>query len=417
MVGGLLIGLRARRERPRRRGSRYGVFGVWLGLWVLAGAGPIAGWNAQAAPDRVGDEGAEATTGTGSLPEMDDGDLGGVSLWDHSVSLRSWAGYRDNPQLSAVNPVGSAFLAGGGEIMAFRLPIDGWEASFYGLFEHLGYFESGLSPETTGVMDARVKRVWGDGWIWGAALEYYFLKQVFDASELVGVRVVIPTEGHTLAFRPLFGREIGKVWRWELEPEVSRQWLAEPLDSFLDTGARLQWIRKIGGGLGSEVGVSYRFRNRAFDERPPRNEAGDALPGTLAYRQHEWESVWKATWDARRRWRTTLRGGYLLSHDNEGGYFDYERFQISGQVRYSSDRWEVRAEARTRWYMYAAQRAYEPDGPRRRRVDVSFQIRGDWKISRRWRVFVQFEDEMSDENMVAVDYRATGLSGGMEFEL
>jgi len=350
-----------------------------------------------------------------SDPDEEDIEASLPSLWDGSVSLRTWSGFRDNPQLSSVNPVGSGFLAGGGEFMAFRLPPDGWEATFFGLLEHLSYWETGFAPETTGVVDARVKQKWGDGWSWGAGLEYYYLKQVFDASELVGVRVIIPMVGHTLGFRPSFGKELGTSWRWDLEPELSRQWLSEPLDGFLDTGAKVQWVRKLGPG--SEWGVSYRFRDRAFDERPPRDDDGNALPGNLRYQQHEWESLWKSSWGAQRRWRTQVRGGYLTSHDSEGGYFDYERFQIGGQVRYASDHWEFRAEAKARWYMYAAQRAYEPDGPRRRRADLTFLLRGDWKISRRWRVFVQYDHEMSDENMTAADYRAAGVSGGVEWEL
>jgi hypothetical protein len=260
-----------------------------------------------------------------------------------------------------------------------------------------------------------VKRQWGDGWSWGAGLEYFYLKQVFDASELVGVRVIIPTEGHTLGFRPQFGKEMGTSWRWEVEPELSRQWLAEPLDSFLDTGAKVQAIRKLGPG--SEWGVSYRFRDRGFDERSPRDDEGNVLPGTLHYRQHEMESTWRSVWGVRRQWRTQLRGGYLWSADNEGGYFDYERLQLAAHVRYAGEHWEFRAEVKARWYMYAAQRAYEPNGPERRRADLTFLLRGDWKVSRRWRVFVQYDDEMSDENMAAADYRAMSVSGGVEWEL
>lgn len=298
--------------------------------------------------------------------------------------------------------------------MAFRLPLDGWEASFFGLFERLEYLESGLSPETTGVLDARGKRTWGEGWSAGAALEYYYLQQVFDASEIVGVRVIIPTVGHTLAFRPTLGREHGGGWRWEVEPEVSRQWLEDPLDSFLDVGSRVQWVKKL--GRGSEWGVAYRFRDRAFDERVIRDSEGEALSGSLRYTQHEGETFWRAVWDEKRRWRTTLRGGYLGSLDNGGGYFDYQRWQVGGQFRYVRDRWEIRAEAKSRWYRYPVQKASLPDGPLRRRVDVNYLFRGDWKLGGGWRIFGQYEFEMSDENMTAADYRSTGVSAGVEWE-
>lgn len=422
MVERLMVWMREFRARRTLAGRRRGGRG-WLGvvlawsLWVglelwgapqgAAGSEVVA--TASGSPSGAGGAGG-AAGGVGGV-----GQGGGVSLWDGSISLRTWAGYRDNPQLSSVNRVGSAFLAGGGEAMLFRLPLDGWEATFYGLLEHLGYFESELAPETIGVVDARGKRTWGDGWWVGAALEYFYLKQVFDASEIVGFRVVIPAEGHTLGFRPTFGKTMGTSWRWEVEPELARQWLAEPLDSFLDTGARVQWVRLL--GRGSEVGIAYRYRNRAFDERPPRDGLGGVEPGTLAYDQHEWEPLWKGVWGEKRRWRTTVRGGYLWSVDNGGGFFDYHRFQLGGLIRYSDDTWELRAEARARWYMYPVQRASLTDGPRRRRTDWTFVLRGDWKVRRGWRLFAELDYDLSDENMAAADYRAMSISGGVEWEL
>jgi hypothetical protein len=420
MVGGLIAWLRGDGHGLRPAGSRGGLVWAWIGLYAVGGSGSglvferaHAEASSQALPEPPGVQQA----GSEVDPAADPAENFQPSPWDASVSLRTWSGYRDNPQLSSVNPVGSGFVAGGGEFMVFRLPVDGWEATCFGLLEHLSYWTAGLAPETTGVVDARVKRRWGDGWSWAAGLEYFYLKQVFDASELVGVRVIIPTEGHTLGFRPQLGKEMGPYWRWEMEPELSRQWLAEPLDGFLDTGVKLQALRKLGSKSGSEWGISYRFRDRGFDERSPRDESGELLEGTLHYRQHEVESVWRSVWGERRRWRTQLRGGYLGSNDNEGGYFDYDRFQLAAQVRYTSEHWEIRAEVKARWYMYAAQRAYEPDGPERRRSDWTFLLRGDWKISRRWRAFVQYDDEMLDENMAAADYRAVGVSGGVEWEL
>lgn len=299
--------------------------------------------------------------------------------------------------------------------MGFRLPLDGWEATFYGLFEHLGYMESGLSPETTGVLDARGRREWGDGWRVGGALEYYFLKQVFDASEIEGVRLVIPTEGHTLAFRPGIGREHAGGWRWEVEAELSRQWLREPLDGFLDAGVKGQVVWKVGGG--SEVGVSYRYRERGFDERLRRDEIGLPVAGRLRYEQHEGEGFWRVDWDEARRWRTTVRAGYLGSMDNGGGFFDYDRWHVGLQVRYVGERWEARADGKARWYRYPVQTTVLEGGDRRRRNDLTLTLRADWKLGGGWRVFGQYEFEMADENMEASDYRATGVSAGVEFEM
>ncbi len=417
-----MVNLNLETRRGYRR-SRDGGRG-WMGwrLLLIVGTMPVVatevGGTLAAYPDSRSDSGSGASEEEAPRVAATDRTALEPALgnyWDGSLSLRTWSGYRDNPQLSSVNPMGSAFMAGGGELMIFRVPMDGWEATFYGLIEHLGYLEPGLAPETIGVFDARVRRIWPAGWMAGLGLEYFFLKQVFDASEIVGIPVVIPAEGHTLGFRPRAGREFGNGWRWEVEPELARQWLGEPLDNFLDTGARWQVVRSL--GRGSEWSVSYRFRDRAFDVRPPRDESGLPLEGTLRYGQHEWESIWKAHWDEKRHWRTTFRGGYLLSRDNGGGYFDYDRLHFGGQVRYSGDALEMRAEAKARWYSYPVQRADDLNGPRRRRSDVTFLVRGDWKVRPGLRIFAQYDMEISDENVTAADYRSTSVSGGVELEM
>ena len=390
-------------------GRRWALlFGVTLSLAVgdhVIGDDTIAG-----VPTVVekSDGGEETELVTGDLSDM-------PSFWDTSFTLRAWSGFRDNPLLSSVNPTGSGFVAGGGEVMVFRLPMDGWEVSVFGVLERLEYFESELMPETTGIVDARTRRSWENGWSLGLGLEYFYLKQVFDASELEGVPVVIRTEGHTLGVRPLLGKTLGKAWRLEVEFEWGRQWLDEPLDGYRDVGTRVQGYRVLREG--SELGVSYRYRDRGFDTRTRRDSSGVAIDGILGYRQHEWESIWRASWGPNRRWRTWVRAGWGRSTDNGGGYFDYDRFQVGGQVRWVGKVLELRAEARARWYLYPAQRASEPDGPERRRTGWTTEVRGDWKFDRKWRLFGQYEWDVSDENVSAADYRAMGVHLGLEWEL
>lgn len=407
--------------RGTRRGFRYRTMPLeYAGHGVFAGIGRIVA-NFAACCVLLGFLGRGAG---GSEVPIDDAlrslvpkepTIQAPSLWDRTVSLRAWAGHRDNPQLSAVNPAPSAFVAGGGDFMFFRMPLDGLEVTFHGLLEYLGYFEAGLDPETTAVANAGIRRTWEGGWMAGGSLEYFYLKQVFDASELVGIPVVIPAEGHLLGFRPMLGRVWDGGWKLELEPELARQWLAEPLDGFLDAGTRLQLSRSWGPRV--DLGVSYRFRDREFDTRPARDESGNAIDVPLRYAQHEAEATWKAAWDDRRRWRTVFRAGYTHSSDSGGGFYDYTRIQISGQVRYSGETWEMRAEAKSRWYTYPVQRVSQPDGPQRRRTDLAFLVRVDRKLGKGLKLFAQYEWESSDENVVAADYESAGVSGGIELEM
>src|SRR5690606_2445065 len=107
--------------------------------------------------------------------------------WDTAVTLRAWGGYNDNPQLSAVRPVGSSFVAGAGDLLIYRIPYDGRELTFFGLLEHIAYLDERIDAESVAAAEARFRRYWDDGTSAGVALEYLYLNQVFDASELEGV--------------------------------------------------------------------------------------------------------------------------------------------------------------------------------------------------------------------------------------
>ncbi len=337
-------------------------------------------------------------------------------LWDGSLTLRLSGGYRDNPRLSALNPAGSSFVAGGGEFMLFRLPIDGHEVSLYASIDHLAYLERGFAPETLIALDARYTRTWREVWSAGASVEYLYLKQVFDASEIEGIPLVLPTQGHTFTFRPVVGYDLGPPGKVEVEWEASRQWLSEPLDGFVDQGPRLGWLWSF--GRRRSLGVSCRFRDREFDERQPFDQDGKELPTALRYEQHEVEVAWRHAWGEGERWRTVLRPGWVVSHENGGGYFDYDRLQVAGTVRYLGEHWEARIDGRARWYTYPGQAPLNNQGAgERRRIDVGGTLRGDWKVRKGVRVFIQFEFEFSDEDALVADYHANGLGLGVELEM
>lgn len=346
------------------------------------------------------------------LPEMDD--LGSL-LWDTSGSLRVEAGYKDNPQLSSVNPVGSGFAAAGGDFMFYRLPLDGVEFSLFGELEHIEYFESGLEPETLGILDVRVKRTEESGWNWGGAFEYLFLNQVFDASDLEGVPTIVRAQGHTLAMRPMVGRDLGRGWHIEAEGEGSRQWLAAPLDGFWDGGGKLS-VRYERSKL-SEFGLFYRHRDRFFDRRSPVDVDGTPLEGTLRFAQHEVEASWQRTWTTNGVWRTTLRSGYLRNGDNGGGHYDYDRYLWALGVRCRWSKWELRADLRARWYLYGQPGLGSVLGEDRKRFDLTYSFRAEYRAAKKLKAYLHFEHESSDESSSLADYRLNSISAGLVWDL
>lgn len=346
-------------------------------------------------------------------PDLSVPSLGSL-LWSTGVTLRTSAGYHDNPRLSALNREGSSFVAGGVELVAMRLPVDGHEASVFASVDHRGYLERGFASETLAAADARYHRRWESGWSLGTSAEYLFLKQVFDASEIEGVPAVVLTQGHAFTGRPVLGRDFSPAWRLELEGEVTRQGLDEPLDGYFDVSPRLGLTHTYGERC--TLTVSHRFRSRSFDERNPRDAAGSDLPETLQYAQHETELAWRHAWGSGGRWRTVLRPGWVANADNGNGFFDYERFQVAATVRWVGDDWEARVDGRWRAYRFPGQPGGTGGDAARRRHDLNVTVRADWKAASWFRIFAQYELDQTDENTLAADFRAHVFGVGLEVE-
>lgn len=376
-----------------------------VGVWVAVGLAAWAGLRGSWADEGVGLDAANSNAETLDLP----------GPWVWTLSLRTWGGYNDNPRLSAVNPTGSALVAGGGDFMVFRDGEEGHEANLFVSAEQVGYLEEGIDPETLVIAQADYTRRWSSGWLAGASMEYLYLRQVYDASEVVGVPVVIPTRGHTWSFRPKAGHEWESGWSVEVAGDLTYQWLADPLDSYWDRGVDLTVTWE--PGIRDRLQVNGGILRRSFEDRLARAGDGELLDRVLAYDQAEVEALWSRVWDDRRRWRTTLRGGYRVSVDNGGGVFDYDRWGASVLVRHVAKRWEVRLDARARWYLYPGQVGGEMGSGSRRRTDVTLTGRGEYEVWRNLRVFVQYTLEDSDENAEFADYRMNTVVGGLEYSM
>ncbi len=377
-----------------------------MGLSAGAGAGESGTGTAAGGGTEAG--GREALLTLPEVPSL------GSLLWDLGASVRTWGGYKDNPQLSSVAERGSALMAAGGDLYATRLPADGRELTVFATLEHTEYVGEGFAPETMGIVDVRGVRRWDGGWFVGGEAQYLYFRQVFDASDITGVLAVLRAEGHLARARPSVGAE----WDWggkvELAGEGGRQWLAAPLDDYWDGGAR--WTGTRDWGPRGSLAVSYRFRARRFDERVRTDADGNAVEGLMRFRQHEVELAWRRTWDERKRWRTSVKLGWVDNQDNGGGYFDYHRIQLSPGVRFVSGRWEARAEARVRGYLYPVQVAEAGGEDRLRRLDFGGTLRGQVRVWKGLRFFAQYEYDASDSNETGADYDVNSAWVGLELE-
>jgi hypothetical protein len=104
--------------------------------------------------------------------------------------------------------------------------------------------------------------------------------------------------------------------------------------------------------------------------------------------------------------------------DNLHGYFDYERYSVSQEIRFQTAAWELIAEARLSNYRYPVQTVSDDDlDPRkRRRSELTVTLRGERQIAKHVRLYAQYDYERTDSNAAFDEYTVNTVSGGVAVE-
>ena len=338
------------------------------------------------------------------------------SFWGTSGALRLVTGYRDNVLLSPFNPVSAPLVGAGADFIVNRLPADGTEVTLFATAEYTVFLNAPeAEPEALVLAQASLTRELGNRWKGGVAGEYVFLHQVFDVSVTEAELSTVTARGNTFTLTPSASLDLGRGWGVSLEADGTRQLFTDELDDYWEVKPFLALTKACSDR--AELALGYTFGGRWYDTRAPLDAEGDALPGTLEFAAHEVELRSKVFWDAPRRWRTQFRLGWLDNRDNGGGYFDFTRLAAGAQVQYQAGRWTFRVDGRVRWYAYPVQRSEGPDSSLRQRTDLAGLLRGEFKASRKLRLFAQYERDASEDNAPEASYHANSLVAGIEWDL
>lgn len=389
------------------RRSIFGPQCVSLACWILAVcATALAG------------EGDQDT----QVPDLDERELAALmqdtvpSPWSTAGDVRAATGYRDNVQLSSVNPLGAPFLSGGGDFMLNRLPLDGTAVSVFASADYTHFLDAPQAdPESLALARGEVKRDLGAGCTGGLAGQYVFMNQVFDVSATEAELSTVTAKGSTLTLTPSAAVNLGRNWKLETTLDGSRQLFSAPLDDYWELGPSLKFAKTFVAG--SDCWLGYRFTRRWYDDRAPLDADGLAMPGLLEFDLHELEFRSKFAWDAKRRWTSQLRFGLRWTEDNGGGYFDNLRPLVGVRVGYRAERWQVWAEVRGYWYDYPTQRSDGPDSALRRKTDLNVTARGEYRLLKKLVAFAQYDRESAFDNAPSADYDANTVTAGVELEL
>ena len=339
-----------------------------------------------------------------------------TGIWDHSVELRTDAGYKDNVLLSKVQPVESAFILGGADVILVRQSLLGSELLCMAGGENTHYLTTSQAQDER-MFHARAiyKMDFSSEWQSSAGLQYLFQNQMFDSSTSETDIGSVLALGHRLESQPSVRRNFGNNFYAEVQLNMARQWFDSPLDSYWEFGPRITAGHEYGNK--SKIRLYYEFLNRPYDTRSELDSAGNGLEGThLAYHLHEVGAVVDHYFDTDRAWMLRSGCSVLLNLDNASGYFDYQRGLISETVRWRFASWELQSRIKCSYYNYPVQPVSTSDASLRHKLLASGSLRVEKKLFKHLGCHVECEYETSLSNSAFDEYKAATVSSGVTLE-
>lgn len=337
-----------------------------------------------------------------------------LAVWDVSTTASTGGGYRGNVLLSSFQPEGSSFIEMTADFSAIRLSETGSTLTLFVLGELRRYLESEEAPNEGFLYAlARVEKPDGMQNTIGGEFAYLYQNQVLDASETEQVFRRLGVTGHSLSLKPGWEHELSEEWTFSLVGAAVRQIYEAELDDYWEGLARIELAHAY--GFRSSVALAYELRHRFYDTRVQYDLTATPISGSdLVYRYHEIAGEWRHYWAPDRRWRTTLKAGFLRNDDNGAGYFDYDRVQLSAQTRWRQGPWEATAQARVGWYWYPNQVVLEDE---RNRAFYALDARIEFQIDTHWLLYAAAAREWNLSNNPLEEYNDWFASGGIGVEL
>jgi hypothetical protein len=108
--------------------------------------------------------------------------------------------------------------------------------------------------------------------------------------------------------------------------------------------------------------------------------------------------------------------GFNHSSDNGGGYFDYNRYFGSVELRLHSGDWDAKATAGVSYFQFPVQPTGPLPSPTLHLTTVNTTLRLERRIYRALRCFVGYEYEQTASDDGASEYRYHLGTGGVSWE-
>ena len=338
-------------------------------------------------------------------------------LWDKDVVLRTGVGYKDNVLLAPSGAKGSGFVTSGLDLTIFRLPLDGWEFSLTMVGDDVRYFRrpGGLSGEDLFISSALLQRYFSQGWRVGLELRYSYVDQVLQELLNAGGIQAIEAKGNSFGIRPFVRHDFSTNWWVQLEAPLARDWWQAPLDASWKWGG--QAVLGMSYGRHSQVSIEGGALHIPHDRWLARDASGNELTGKrLAVWREVAELKWEHHLDAKQHWSSIARLGFTHAADNGGGYYNYDRYHASEELKFRTKDWEIKGSATFSYFDFPVQMVGPSPAPTLRLDTVQTSVRVERRIYKSLRCFAVYEHEQTTSDDQASEYRYNVGMAGVSWE-
>ena len=348
------------------------------------------------------------------IPE-DAGLLKESMLWQHTLALRTGAGYDDNVLLSPSSPQGSAFLTAGLDFSLSRLPLDGWGVDVLATGDDQRYLQNGRSRGTDfWLTDVTIKRFLGDHWQAGVEATENYLDEVDYVDTLAGPAAV-EIQGNALKLKPFIRREFGTNWWAELDFPTAREIFDAPLDNVWKYGPQLQ----IGFSDDKQREIALNYQIQQFDHDSWPALSADGTPvGTrnLSLVEQRAELHWREVWDADDHWSTDTKLTFTRDQDNGGKFFNFNEYSAVERLRYNRRPWQLTATLRGSYLDYPVQRTGLTYGPTLNQFLLHATLHGERRLASWLKLYAEYNYERVLSNLSDIRYQANTVTVGLSWE-
>jgi hypothetical protein len=336
-------------------------------------------------------------------------------LWQHTLSLRTGAGYNDNVLLSPSATQGSSFVTEGLDLSLSRLPLDGWGVDLVVSGDDVRYLQNVPSDGTDfWLADLTLKRFLGDNWVVGIESLENYLDEVDYVDTLFGPEVV-EIQGNIIKMKSFVRRNLGTNWWAELDFPAAREILDAPLDNTWEYGPQLQL--GFSDDKRNQVALSYQIQEIDHDSWPAVSADGAPIDTrNLSVLEQRVEIHWNEFWDSSNRWSTDTKLFYVRDEDNGGKFFNFDEFSAAERLRYSAKNWSIAGTIRGSYLDYPVQRTDLISGPTLNEVLLHATLHGERRLTRWLKLYAEYNYERLLSNLADIRYTANTVTVGMIWE-